>query len=330
MADKFLTLLDVTKMGGSDPAVGLIEEVNTVAPELMELKGRPINGITFKHKKRTVLAKDSAGNISVFRHANQGQVIVSSNYEESQGSCYFLDIPLQIDEAVVNSGKQEGSSSQEIFASETTGIVRQALISLGDQFYRGTSADAKGFQGLLSTYDSTNCEVSAAGSSGAATSVWLIWNDPQGVHWVFGNNTGLTLPGEWTRQQVSDSNSKKYFAWVNNVSGYVGLSVGHTRSIVRTKLCTTAKPFTDALTAEMLSKLPIFMRRSPDLRLLMNSQAQFQLQKSRSTVNLGTQDTTNGDKLNRYAGGGVMQFAPPPTESMGVPIILTDSIPNNE
>ena len=40
MADKFLTLLDITKRNNADAAVGLIEEVNTVAPELMELKGQ--------------------------------------------------------------------------------------------------------------------------------------------------------------------------------------------------------------------------------------------------------------------------------------------------
>jgi len=327
MADKFLTLLDVTKMSGGDPAVGLIEEVNTVAPELMDLMGRPINGITFNNKKRTVLPRSGG---TVFRNANEGSDVAASTYEETRGSCYFLDIPIQVDEAVVNSGKQEGASSAEIFASETTGVVRQALISLGDQFYRGTTADAKGFQGLQATYDTTNCEVSATGSSGSATSAWLIWNDPQGVHWVFGNNSGLNLPAEWNRQLVQDTNSKKFFAYVNNVSGYVGLSVGHSRSIVRIKLLTAAKPLTDALVAEAISKLPIFMRRSSGLKLLMNSVAQLQLQKSRSTVNVGTQDTTNGDKLNRYAGGGILQFAPPPVESMGVPIILTDSIPNNE
>lgn len=330
MADKFLTLLDVTKMGGADPAVGLIEEVNTVAPEFTVLKGRPINGISFKHKKRTVLPKASAGALSVFRHANEGSDVVASNYEETQGSCYFLDIPLQVDEAVVTSGKSEGSSAQEILSSEAAGVVQQSLISLGDQFYRGVSADAKGFQGLQATYDAANCEVSAAGSSGAATSAWLIWNDPQGVHWVYGNNQGLLLPETWNRQQVQDGNGKKYFAYVNNVSGYIGLSVGHSRSIVRIKLITAAKPLTDAMVAEAIAKLPIFMRRSMGLRLLMNSNAQLLLQKSRSTVNLGTQDTTNGEKLNRYSGGGVMQFAPPPTESNGVPIILTDSLPNNE
>ncbi len=326
MADKFLTLLDMTKRGGTDPAVGLIEEVNTVAPELTELMGRPINGITYKHKKRTVLP---AGGTTVFRNANQGSDVAASTYEETLGSCYFLDIPLQVDEAVIHAGVAEGASMSEVHADEATGAVRQAIIGVGDQFYRGVSADSKGFVGLQSVYDSTNCEVNATGSSGSATSAWLIWNDPQGVHWVFGNNQGIQLRDTWQRQQVRDASSKAYMAYVNNVAGYVGLSVGHSRSIVRIKLLTAAKPLTDALVAEAISKLPIFMRRSSGLKLLCNSVAQLQLQKSRSTVNLGTQDTTNGDKLNRLS-SGILQYAPPPVESNGVPIILTDSILNNE
>jgi hypothetical protein len=324
MAEKFLTLLDITKRNGCDAAVGLIEEVNTVAPELEVLSGRPISGITYKIKKRTALPGGPA-----FRNANEGSSIISSSYDQTIGQCYFLDGQLQVDEAVVTSGEAEGNTREEIFADESIGILQQKLISVGDQFYRGETADSKGFVGLKNLYDTANCEVDAGGSSGTASSAWLVWNDLQGVHWIFGNGNGLAM-NEWQRQQVSDADGKKFFAYVNNLSGWLGLSFGHTRSIVRIKNCTTAKPLTDALVAEAISKLPIFMRRSPGLKLFMNSAAQLQLQKSRSTVNVGTLDTTNGDKLNRKGDSGILQFAPPPLESMGVPIVLTDSIPNNE
>jgi hypothetical protein len=327
MADKFLTLLEIAKLGGQDPAVGLIEEVTTYAPELMDLMGRPINGISYRHKKRTVLPRSSGG---VFRNANEGSDLGASTYEETLGSCYFVDVPLQIDEATVTAGVSEGASTEQVLASEAAGAVAQSLISVGDQFYRGTTADAKGFAGLQATYDSTNCEVSATGSSGAATSAWLIWNAPQGVHWVFGNGNGLQIEPTWLRQQVRDASNKVYFAYVNNVRGYVGLSVGHSRSVVRIKLITAAKPLTDQLIAQALLKMPVFMRRTGQLRLLMNSNAQYLLQNSRSTVNLGTQDTTNGDKLNRLSSAEPLRYAPPAIESNGVPIILTDSIPNNE
>lgn len=327
MADKFLTLLDIAKLGGQDAAVGLIEEINVHAPELTELAGRQINGISYRHKKRTALPRQGG---TVFRNANEGSDLAASTYEETLGSCYFVDVPLQVDEAVITAGVSEGASQEQVLATEASGATAQALIAVGDQFYRGVTADAKGFVGLKDTYDATNCEVDATGSSGSATSAWLIWNAPQGVHWVFGNNTGLTFPNEWTRQQVRDANGKRFFAYVNNVRGYVGLSVGHSRSIVRIKNITEAKPLTDNLVAKALLKLPVFMRRSGELKLLMNSQAQYTLQNSRSTVNLGTQDTTNGAKLNRLTSSEPLRYAPPALESNGVPIILTDSIPNNE
>jgi len=316
MADKFLTLLDMTKrdVGPDGAATGLIEEVNTVAPELESLSGQPVNGTTYKIKKRIALPASP-----VFRNANEGSDIVSSVYEQGIGQCFFLDAQLRTDEMVVSSGQAEGNSPADILADESIGVVRQKLIHVGDSFYRGTTADAKGFVGLQNLYDTANCEVSATGSSGAATSAWLVWNDPQGLHWKFGRNAGLQM-GEWVRQQVTDANGKAYHAWTNNLSGWLGLAFGHTRSIVRVKLVTTAsgKSFTDALAAEAIAKLPIFMRRSTGLKWFMNSVCELGLRKSRSTV--------SGAKTDSL----ILQFAPPATETNGVPIILTDSIPNNE
>ena len=313
MADKFLTLLDITKRNNADAAVGLIEEVNTVAPELMELKGRPINGTTYTAKKRSALPTKPA-----FRNANEGSDVVSSTYDSSLSQCYFIDAPLVVDEAVVQAGQGEGNSQSQILADESTGVLAQKLISVGDQFYRGTNADAKGFPGMLSLYDSANCEVDATGS-GSTSSAYLIWNDLQGVHWIFGNNSGLNI-NQWSRQLVTDASGKKYFAWVNNVSGYVGLGFGHTRSIVRIKKIknNSGNYLTDALVAEALTKMPIFIRRSPNLRLLMNSTAELTLRKSRSTV--------VGSKTD----SAILQFASTATESNGVPIILTDSLPQTE
>jgi hypothetical protein len=315
MADKFLTLLDMTKRNpgsNTDGAVGLIEEVNTVAPELESLMGRPIDGVTYKTKKRVALPASP-----VFRNANEGTDIVSSTYDQGIGQCFFLDAQMRCDEMVISSGFSEGNSQSEVLSDEAIGVVRQKFIHVGDQFYRGTTADAKGFAGLQSLYDATNCEVSAAGSSGAASSAWLVWNDLQGVHWVWGQQKGLMM-GEWVRMQVQDASAKSYHAYVNNLSGWIGLFFGHTKSIVRVKLITAAKPLTDALGAQALAKLPIFMRRSSGLKWFMNSAALLSLQTSRSTVYTAKTDS------------GILQFAPIPDTLAGIPIVLTDSLPNTE
>ena len=314
MADKFLTLLDITKRNGGDAASGLIEEVNTVAPELNALLGIPQSGITYRVKKRTALPAGPA-----FRNANEGSDIISSTYDQTIGECFFLDGQMQIDEAVLTAGLSEGNSREDILADEAIGVMEQKLIHVGDSFYRGTTADSKGFVGLQALYDSTNCQVDAGGTPGTATSAWLVWNSPRGLHWRFGNQKGLEM-GEWFKQKVKDPNGKSLMAWCNNVSGWLGLFFGHSRSVVRIKNLTTAtgKGLTDALVAEALTKMPIFMRQAPGLKLLINSVAQLQLQKSRSTVSTAKTDS------------GILQFAPQPTESNGVPIVLTDSILNNE
>lgn len=318
MADRLLSLLDMTKRNGNDSAVGLIEEVNTVAPESTELMGRPISGVTYTALIRKALPGNTSNVGVAFRNANEGSEIISGQYEQRISQCFFLDGQMRVDEAVIRSGKAEGNSMSDVLADEATGIARSKLIQLGAQFYSGTSNDAKGFVGLTGLYDTTNCEVTAGGSTNT-TSAYLVWNDIQGVHWIFGNNSGLML-GEWTRQQVTDSNSKAYMAYVNNLSGWVGLANGHSRAIVRIKAIkdNTGNFLTDARVAEALTKMPIFMRRSPNLRLLCNSTAAFTLQKSRSTV--------VGSKTDAPP----LQFAAQPTESNGVPIILTDSIGNAE
>lgn len=320
MADRLLSLAEVTKRNGTDNAVGLIEEVNTVAPELNALMGRPINGITYKVRKRSALPADSAGTGVAFRNTNEGSAVLSSTYEQGLGQCFFLDGQMQVDEAVISSGMAEGNSEADILTDEAVGVMQQKLIHVGDSFYRGETADAKGFVGLKSLYDTSNCEVDATGTPGSATSAWIVFNDIQGVHWIFGNGNGIEM-GEWARQQVTDANGKKYFAKVNNVSGWLGLFFGHTRSLVRIKNLTTAsgKGLTDALVAEALAKMPIYMRSQKSrLKLFVNSVASLQLQKSRSTVSTAKTDS------------GILQFAPEPTESQGVQIVLTDSIPNNE
>lgn len=313
MANQFLTLLDLSKLRGGDPAVGLIEENMAVAPELNALMGRPISGITWTNIKRTV--KPGAA-VSSFRNANEGSETVKSTYEQSVSSCYFLDCQLAVDEAIVKARQSEGGELNDILALEASGAFAEKLVTLGDQFYRGTTAGAKGFQGLQALYDSTNCEVSATGASGSACSAWLVWNNPKGVHWVFGNGGGLNM-GAWERTRLVDASLNPYYAYCNNISGYIGLAFGHGKSVVRIKLITTAsgKNLSDALVAQALQKMPLAMRSDRrNLRLFANSTAIYTLQASKVPT----------------VGNTEVGFPAEPTESNGVKIVPTDSLPQTE
>jgi len=317
MADRLLTLLDITKRNGTDTAVGLVEEVTTFAPEIDAIMGRPIMGTTYKTRIRKTLP---AG--PTFRQANAGSDIVSSVYDQKISQCFIFDAQLRTDQAVADAPEEGGR--ELLLADEAAGVLRQKAIGLGDQFYRGTTADANGFQGLQAFYDSTNMEVDATGTtSSVKTSAWFVWNDLQGVHFIFGNNAGLQM-GQWRLQQVTDSNSKAYMAYVNNCYGWIGLSINHTKSVARIKNIedTTGKYLTDSLIANALRKFPLSIRNSGNLKIFTSRLGAYTLQKSRSV--------TIFSGMGSKATPGMENIGPTPTESMGVPIIVTDSVSDTE
>lgn len=316
MADKLLTLLDITKRNGTDQSVGLVEEITTVAPEIDVIMGRPIPGTTYKTRIRKALPAGPA-----FRQANAGTAIVSSAYDQKLSQCFIFDAQLQTDQAVADAPEEGGR--EMLLADEAAGVVREKAIALGDQFYRGTTADAKGFQGLQAFYDSTNMEVDATGTtSSVKTSAWIVWNDLQGVHFIFGNNIGLQM-GQWRLQQVGSSGSY-FMAYVNNLYGWVGLSMNHSKSVCRIKNIEDAsgKTLTDALISKALQKFPLQILNSGRLVIFMNRAARGQLQRSRSV--------TIFSGMGAKATAAYEAVAPLPDEAFGIPIVTTDSILNNE
>jgi hypothetical protein len=98
------------------------------------------------------------------------------------------------------------------------------------------------------------------------------------------------------------------------------MQVGSKYAVGRLKDATedSAKGVTDARLAELLSKYPVGYRPN---YWLMNRRSAYQLQASRSsTVNaLGSKSSTGNEV-----------WAPLPTESNGIPIVVTDSIGNTE
>lgn len=309
-----ISLLDMTKLRGSDSAVGLVEEVTTFAPEMDVILGRPIPGISFEASVRTALPAGGA-----FRNANEGATRGKSQFQKKRFDCFFFDAPINVDEAVLIGGQVQGQSIGDIRAIEAGGVMRAKSISFGQQFYKTLGPDAKGFPGLGNFLDATM--VTDAGGTLAADSyrAWFIWNHIQGVHFLWGANQGITT-GEWRRQQITDpaDPDKVLQADVNNLKGYVGIQSVHKFAVSCIKNITAGKPLTDALAYEHLAKLPITEVMMPT-HCLVERQTRLGLQKSRSVTvfaNLG------GGK----AGGSSNFAAPVPTDVAGVPLYCTDSI----
>lgn len=319
MANALVSLLDITKRAGSDPAIGLLEETTTYAPELMEIMGRPISGTAYKATSRTLPTV-------AFRSANDGSDTVKSTYAQLLSECFILDAQIQADKAVVDAEAKSGinASVGDLLFDEAQGILQAATITLGTQFYYGVTADAKGFAGLRSLTTALNTGagapvISAGGTTASVqTSAYLVWNNIKGVHFVWGNNAGLNL-GEWRVQQVLGNNSKPMTGYVNNLQGWIGLAVNHTKSIGRIANCedVAAKRLTDAIGAKLMQYVPMQIQNSGGLRWYMNQQAAYQLQFSRSA---GTAITSESP----------LQFAPLPRELCGIPITITNSIVNTE
>jgi hypothetical protein len=304
-------LLDIAKLNGSDTIVGLIEETLTYAPEVQIMPARTIRGTSYKIASR--VSYPGVG----FRAANEGSTPTKSEFENQLIECYILSGAVQADVAVARAYEDGEQAWKDI---ESVGVMRQAMIELGSQVIYGTSHQAKGFPGLQAIHTAFNSGlvVDAGGTSaGTGSSVYGINTDTQGVQLVFGAGTTFEL-GEWRIENVGTSSV--YPAHVANLTAWVGMQVGSKYSVGRLKDATEDSGFgvTDAKLAALLSKYPVGYRPN---YWLMNRRSAYQLQVSRSasTVQNGVK-TSSGSEI----------FAPLPTESNGIPIVITDSIGNTE
>lgn len=311
------SLLDITARRGTDPAVGLVEEVVTYAPELANLLGRPVPGTFYTAKIRT---SNPSG---AFRKAGAGVAPSGSHYEQKRFDCYFFDTQLELDEQRARAAEQQGDSMGSLQADESSGAMRQKAIDLGTQIYSGLNNDPNGgFPGLAQyTYPAQSIDAGGTGSL-VEERAWFLWMTEQGVHLIFGGNQGIDI-APWTKQRVTDpaDSTKSYMAWVSNLSGFIGLSSAHIRAVgcvynIDNTLTagTEAKPLTDKLAATCINAFPIGMK--PNM-IFMSRATRSGLQKQR-TVTLFGQGAARPSQPN---------IAPTPTEIDGIPIFATDSIP---
>ena len=304
-------LLDIAKLNGSDTIVGLIEETLTYAPEVQIMPARTIRGTSYKIASR--VSYPGVG----FRAANEGSTPTKSEFENQLIECYILSGAVQADLAVARAYEDGEQAWKDI---ESVGVMRQAMIELGSQVIYGTTADAKGFPGLQAIHTAFNSGlvVDAGGTTGGtASSVYGINTDTQGVQLVFGAGTTFEL-GEWRIENVGTGSV--YPAHVANLTAWVGMQVGSKYSVGRLKDATadSGAGVTDAKLAELLSKYPVGYRPN---YWLMNRRSAYQLQVSRSASSV-----QNGVKTS----SGAEIFAPLPSESNGISIVITDSILNDE
>ena len=310
MPSNRLTLLDAAKLNASDKVVGLIEEVVTEAPEFTVLPVRTIKGTSYKTVLRTGLP--SVG----FRKVNQGVDAAKSTFETKLVECYPLAGRVEVDKAA-SLAYEDGEAAYE--AIESAGVMKQSLIEIGSQVFYGTSVDANGFPGLIAMVDSSMVLDAGGTTAGTGSSVWGVKYGPQDLQLILGGGMVLDL-GAFRDETIYDAASKPLPGRVADLIGWIGLQCVSRYSVSRLKDATadSGKGVTDAKLSELLSKAPV--GRKPDA-WFMTRRSAFQLQSSRSA-------TTNA--TGAKSGTGREVFAPMPTESCGIPIVVTDSLTDTE
>jgi hypothetical protein len=304
MANAYPTMLDIAKINGRDAVVGLIEENLNVAPEVTIFPARTITGTSFKTLFRTALPTIG------FRNTNEGVETTKSSYANKLVECFYLDGKMEIDVAVAQADEQGEDHAKAI---EADGHMQAALLHLGKQVWYGTSNDAKGFPGAQALVDSAYVLDAGGTTADTGSSVYGVRVGPKHASMIFGRDTVLDV-GEWMKQRIT-RNSKELTAWINSLEGWLGMQWVNKDAVCRLKDCTadSGKGCTDAKLAQLLSQL----KWVPDY-WFMTRRERYHLQISRTPTS-----NTSGESSQR-------PIAPLPTESNGIPIIVTDSLTNTE
>lgn len=325
------TLLDIAMLNGNDPVVGLIEENLTFAPELSVVPARTVRGTSY----RTV-SRDTYPGVG-FRAANGGVTYTKSTFLNRLHECFIFSGNCRVDVAVANAHEDGPGALQAV---EASGVMKQALIDIGSQFFYGVSADALGFPGLKAFHDAFSTELEArstgssividAGGTTASTgsSVYGVKFGDQGLQFIFGNNSAITL-GDWFQQMVNDGTAgQDYLAFCASMNAWIGLQAANPYCIGRLKDATadSGKGVTDSLLEDLLALYPVGYK--PDV-WFMSRRSRRQLQKSRSVVVTSGVPQVTG-KSGPLLGTGQDVSAPLPVEACGIPIVVTDSITNVE
>lgn len=308
------TILDLTKTRGNDQQVGLIEESIMVNPEMRIFPMRTISGTAYKTLIRTGYPT------AQFRSANEGVPRSKSTFENRVVECFILDSQIAADKMIADAWEPGGAAAYQLI--EAQGVMEAQMRRVARSIYYGNSqvavtgglGDAKGFPGFIDAYDMTNFEVDATDNT-ACTSVWAIKLGLKDIHMIGGGNNTIDILPEWRIQSVQVETNAQFTAYVNALTGWLGMQVGSVHSMVRCKnIGTTAlKGMTDTLGATMLEKFPTGIM--PDY-FVMNRRSRRQLWQARVNQAVGSGFTANS--------------VPLPTDIEGVPLLITDAIVNNE
>lgn len=206
-------------------------------------------------------------------------------------------------------------NGEALMRREASDHLIAAFVALEKQLIYGTGNLANGFAGFVqeTSVDAKNDSmvVDATGTTvGGATSVWAVRVGESAVSVVYGANGRIELKPSYPTMRAGSATGQ-YDVMRTPILFYAGCQVATSLDLGRIVNLTAqaGKTLTDDLISQLIAKFPA--GRKPT-HLVMNRQSEQQLQDSRTAT------TTTGAP------------APFPTESFGIPIVVTDSISSAE
>lgn len=310
------SLYTLAQSNGSDVFTHLIEDQTTYSPEFYSIPAVAHAGTSYQTTLRTALPN------AQFRLANQPLTGSSSTYKQSIHQMFFVDSPIIVDEMVY---KGSDGTAGDLIYNESQGALQAVVNLIGSQTWYGQSNDgSNGFVGVRSQLLPANSGITAVTASAAnnTTTCYGLWLNPQGVSYAVGKYGEIAI-NPVTRQFVTNGNITNgiqggYWAYVTNVSAWVGLAIGSQYSCFGITGVSNAAPLTDILGSKLLATVPLTRRSG--FGWFMNRLCHQTLQQSRTAINY--QPAT--------AKSGTPAWSPPPLEMEGYPINISDNILNTE
>jgi hypothetical protein len=238
--------------------------------------------------------------------------------------CAYLDASWKIDKALA---EQSDWGKGQVFAIETLTHLRSAFKELAQQIWYGAKNNEDGFRGLYELIGSTTDDVSNAdlhidAAKGASpgsglSSVFAVSTGVDSIQLAWGSEGKLTegdvkdiyVPNPAiVGGEVKAKNSGAYY-YGQELAGWCGLQVTSAHAFGRIRNLSNTNKLTDDMLYELISRFPV--GREPKA-FFMTRRSLEHLRQSRTAVN------------------GIGAPAPTPTEVVGIPIIVTDAIANNE
>lgn len=305
MANDYFALADLSVINDSNNSDIDVRDLLDDAPLLQRLAAVTASNGTL-HKYVSVTGAPVVG----FRSANDGREYDSTVRTQRSDTLEILDASFDVDIELARSYR---GGPEELVRMEAIEHLRAAFFKLETQILTsGGGGGASGFTGFPgeATLDGlADAMVDGAGGTTALTSVYLIRTGDADCAVVAGNGGNITI-GETVVIQKAGSGTGWYPALFTPISSYYGLQVGSIYSVGRiANLDAGSNTLTDDRIATAISNFP--SSRPPNL-IVMNRRSLNQLRDSRTATN---------------ATGAPAPF---PSDSFGIPIIVTDALGNAE